>query len=54
MLVHELLGHSDIKYTQVYVQIVRAQRPKKDVRKVDISDSGSMLELVKCGWRVAV
>ena len=49
MLVKELLGHSDIKYTQGYVQIVRAQKPKEDVERTDVNDSEGMLSLVKGG-----
>jgi len=54
MLVKELLGHEDVRETQIYVTIVRMSRPKIDAIKIGIDESEKMVEKVKEGWRPVV
>ncbi|RLI02558.1 hypothetical protein DRO30_02435 [Candidatus Bathyarchaeota archaeon] len=54
VLVKERLGHSDIKSTMVYIQLVQTGKPKYEVKKIDIENADEIQELVKTGWEIAV
>ena len=54
MLVKERLGHTEIKSTLVYVQLVQTGKPKYEVKKVDIEDVETIQQLVKTGWEIAI
>jgi len=54
MLVKELLGHEDVRETQIYVTIVRMSRPKIDAIKIGVDEPEKMVEKVKEGWRPVV
>ncbi len=54
VLVKERLGHSDIKSTMVYIQLVQTGKPKYEAKKVDIENVEEMQELIRTGWEIAV
>jgi len=51
ILVKERLGHSDLKSTLIYVQLVQTGKPKYEVRKVDVE---TIQQLVKTRWEITV